>query len=73
MTGWYRGQLISINIWYQGQGETTGRASAPQIKQCFQCGTTDHVTDDCPEKEQGKSEGFDSCDRPSNLTQIGFK
>ena len=24
-------------------------------------------------KKQGKSEGFDSCDRPSNLTQIGFK
>ena len=23
--------------------------------------------------EQGKSEGSDSCDRPSNLTQIGFK
>ena len=23
--------------------------------------------------EQGKTEGFDSCDRPSNLTQIGFK
>ena len=23
--------------------------------------------------EQGKSEGFDSCNRPSNLTQIGFK
>ena len=23
--------------------------------------------------EQGKSEGFDSCDWPSNLTQIGFK
>ena len=23
--------------------------------------------------EQGKSERFDSCDRPSNLTQIGFK
>ena len=23
--------------------------------------------------EQGKSEGFDSCDRPSNLAQIGFK
>ena len=23
--------------------------------------------------EQGKSEGFDRCDRPSNLTQIGFK
>ena len=23
--------------------------------------------------EQGKSEGFDSCYRPSNLTQIGFK
>ena len=25
------------------------------------------------ETKQGKSEGFDSCDRPSNLTQIGFK
>ena len=24
-------------------------------------------------QEQGKSEGFDSCDRPSNLIQIGFK
>ena len=24
-------------------------------------------------RQQGKSEGFDSCDRPSNLTQIGFK
>ena len=24
-------------------------------------------------EKQGKSEGFDSCDRPSNLTQIGFK
>ena len=24
-------------------------------------------------KQPGKSEGFDSCDRPSNLTQIGFK
>ena len=23
--------------------------------------------------EQGKSEGFDSCNRPSNLTQIGLK
>ena len=23
--------------------------------------------------EQGKSEGFDSCDQPSNLTQIGLK
>ena len=29
--------------------------------------------DDKPLSEQGKSEGFDSCDRPSNLTQIGFK
>ena len=25
------------------------------------------------EIKQGKSEGFDSCDRPSNLTQIGLK
>ena len=23
--------------------------------------------------KQGKSEGFDSCDRPSNLTPTGFK
>ena len=29
-----------------------------------------NLTDDL---KQGKSEGFDSCDRPSNLTQIGFK
>ena len=29
-----------------------------------------NLTDDL---EQGKSEGFDSCDRPSNLTQTGFK
>ena len=25
------------------------------------------------DSQQGKVEGFDSCDRPSNLTQIGFK
>ena len=24
-------------------------------------------------QKQGKSEGFDSCDQPSNLTKIGFK
>ena len=24
-------------------------------------------------KQQGKYEGLDSCDQPSNLTQIGFK
>ena len=52
MTGRYRGQLISINTWYQGQGWTTGRSPAPHIKQCFQCGTSSHVTDDCPEKEK---------------------
>ena len=27
----------------------------------------------CAIYKQGTSEGFDSCDRPSNLTQIGFK
>ena len=26
----------------------------------------------CPNIEQGKSEGFDSCDGPSNLTKIGL-
>ena len=30
-------------------------------------------TSDSHQVKQGKSEGFDSCDRPSNLTQIGFK
>ena len=24
-------------------------------------------------KKQGQSEGFDSCDRPSNINQVGFK
>ena len=24
-------------------------------------------------KKQGQSEGFDSCDRPSNISQVGFK
>ena len=28
---------------------------------------------DVVQKKQGKSEGFDSCNRPSNLTQIGLK
>ena len=32
----------------------------------FQTDISQHV-------QQGKSEGFDSCDRPSNLTQTGFK
>ena len=31
---------------------------------------TDQI--DLVSKEQGKSEGFDSCERPSNLTQIEF-
>ena len=30
-------------------------------------------SDEWNKHQQGKSEGFDSCDRPSNLTQIGFK
>ena len=32
-----------------------------------------HLIKIAPKLEQGKSEGFDSCDRPSNLTQIRFK
>ena len=32
-----------------------------------------HVSYSALFSKQGKSEGFDSCDRPSNLTQIGFK
>ena len=31
------------------------------------------VKSQCHRGKQGKSEGFDSCDRPSNLTQTGFK
>ena len=32
-----------------------------------------HQVKTAPQLEQGKSEGFESCDRPSNLTEIGFK
>ena len=32
-----------------------------------------HINKGGPLKEQGKSEGFDSCDWPRNLTQIEFK
>ena len=36
--------------------------------------TINMVGDECQGiPQQGKSEGFDSCDRPSNLTQIGFE
>ena len=37
--------------------------------------TLDHVMGDKEKylKKQGKSEGFDSCDRPSNLAQIWSK
>ena len=31
-----------------------------------------HQVDD-PIEKQGKSEGFDSCDQPSNFAYIGFK
>ena len=31
------------------------------------------ISDNVVQIKQGKSEGFDSCDRPSNLTQIGFE
>ena len=33
----------------------------------------DNVSLIAHEYEQGKSEGFHSCDRPSNFIQIGFK
>ena len=32
-----------------------------------------HISDFKVRTQQGKSEGLDSCDRPSNLTQTGFK
>ena len=32
-----------------------------------------HLDTAVPARKQGKSQGFDSCDRPNNLTQIGFK
>ena len=31
------------------------------------------VQDTYTDTKQGKSEGFDSCDSPSNVTKIGFK
>ena len=58
----------------------------PRVKRCDGQTDTDRRTDGQTEnsihraawsqlkkKNQGKSEGFDSCYRPSNLTQIGFK
>ena len=33
----------------------------------------EHCIIDLAIEKQGKSEGFDSCDRPSNLSQIGSK
>ena len=44
--------------WYSINQWLTGNGFRPKIP-------IDH--------QQGKSEGFDSCDRPSNLTQIGFE
>ena len=39
-----------------------------------QCGYMEHELKDIAfDVQQGKTEGFDSCDWPSNLTQIGFK
>ena len=35
--------------------------------------STEYIAFSAIGQEQGKSEGFDSCDRPSNLTQIGFE
>ena len=51
-------------------------ASKPDIPKM--CRSYDQVQTTEPEMvsmklKQGKSEGFDSCDRPSHLTQMGFK
>ena len=65
MTGWWEHSQKGVT-----EGRTDGRTD----------GQTDGQTDWTIHraawsqlKKQGKSEGFDSCDRPSNLTQIGFK
>ena len=47
------------------QGMGIGAQSLWKLKVCVGPSKT--------EEKQGKSEGIDSCDRPSNLTQIGFK
>ena len=42
------------------------------MRQLSNCKDT-NVSKKNDDNEQGKSEGFDSCDRPNNLTLIGFK
>ena len=48
----------------------SGNAQSGSNSKIFRAVWPWNLTDDL---EQGKSEGFDSYDRPSNLTQIGFK
>ena len=48
----------------------SGNAKFGSISMIFCLMQPSNFADDL---EQGKSEGFDSSDRPSNLTQIGFK
>ena len=45
------------------QMDVQGEISMPQIQQ----------VNYTPPLQQDKSEGFDSCDGPSNLAEIGFK
>ena len=62
----WKESIEKCRFFFQGQGRKISKI-CPKFK------FPDSDTRGIIIKEQGKSEGFDSCDRPSNLTQIGFK
>ena len=57
---------ISIETWESQSGNTQFGSKLAIFCPVWPKNLTDDL-------EQGKSEGFDSCDRPSILTQTGFK
>ena len=60
--------IQSQNIPYEQNSYYRDFCELPQLQIAYLYIWTKYI-----KKKQGKSEGFDSCDRPSNLTQIGFK
>ena len=75
--GIFRSRL-EIDSHYVGKAFFRTRSYAPSeismiTTVCLFCLKKKRVNGFLKKKNQGKSEGFESCDRPSNLTQIGFK
>ena len=79
MEGWTSwSNLLMTGIYPAVSAQRHGLMPPPyRMISIHQCQVKDHsgVTPlPCREEsEQGKSEGFDSCDRPSNLNRTGFK